>query len=470
MEPSSRGEDREAYRLCFDGSWNALDSERPTNVVLLAESVQPFSKEGVAQIIHYDDGVGTGGSDWKFTQVFDRWTGGLLGWGLLDNIREAYRFLIFNYEIGDQIFVFGFSRGAYTARSFVGLIRCASIPRRRDAQQITRAIEFYRNRKSGDPNHLEKLRKFRADFVPDMIVDEEEDRWRATNVAGHLPSTLPRLSIQYLGLWDTVGALGLPARLPRAARFNARHQFHDAELPDFVVNGRHAVALDERRRTFAPTLWDNLEQRLSERGADPASPDAPLQERWFPGTHGSVGGGGDVRGLSDAALDWIVEGARAAGLDLDTTSSSRVYELRPDYRAPLINVKAGPDKSSKLLPKRDRPGPMRIHNVHVSAIRRWGAPAQQLPERQPYRPASLGRVAAEVEACSERLKATPAAAVMARHTVERRDTLRGLALRYYGSADLASNIFDANRHVLDDPNVLHIGTILDIPVIDAPNL
>lgn len=452
--------------FCFDGSWNALDSERPTNVVLVAESVEPFSTGGVAQIIHYDDGVGTGGSDWKFTQVFDRWTGGLLGWGLLDNIREAYRFLIFNYEIGDEIFVFGFSRGAYTARSFVGLIRCASIPRRRDAQQITKAIEFYRNRKSGDFNHLDNLHKFRAEFVPDMIIDDAEDHWRATNVEGHLQGRLPRLLVQYVGIWDTVGALGLPARLKRtAARFNARHQFHDPELPDFVINGRHAVALDERRGTFAPTLWDNLEQRLLERGVDPASPDAPLQEQWFPGTHGSVGGGGDVRGLSDGALGWIIEGARAAGLELDTTSSSRVYELRPDYRAPLINYKAGPDKSSKLMSKRDRAGPTKIHHVHISAIRRWGTPAEQLPEQQPYRPASLARVAAELGVLSERLKAPRAASVMAHHTVEPGDTLRGLALRYHGSADLASNIFDANRHGLDDPNVLHVGTILDIPEV-----
>lgn len=101
--------------FCFDGTWNKLVPDLATNVVLTAASIDRIDKKGVAQIIHYDEGVGTG--------ALDSLRGGMFGTGLIDNVREAYRFLVFNYDPGDEIYVFGFSRGAYSARTFVGFIR-----------------------------------------------------------------------------------------------------------------------------------------------------------------------------------------------------------------------------------------------------------------------------------------------------------------------------------------------------------
>ena len=89
--------------FCFDGTWNALNADTPTNVVLTAASIVRQTADRTTQIIHYDEGVGTG--------PMDHFAGGVFGWGLIQNVREAYRFLIFNYDVGDQIFVFGFSRG-----------------------------------------------------------------------------------------------------------------------------------------------------------------------------------------------------------------------------------------------------------------------------------------------------------------------------------------------------------------------
>ena len=101
--------------FCFDGTWNKLSTDTPTNVVLTAASIVRQAPGGIAQIIHYDEGVGTA--------RLEKFLGGMMGAGLTQNIREAYRFLIFNYDPGDEIFVFGFSRGAFSAQTFVGFIR-----------------------------------------------------------------------------------------------------------------------------------------------------------------------------------------------------------------------------------------------------------------------------------------------------------------------------------------------------------
>ena len=452
--------------FCFDGTWNKLASPLPTNVVVIAESVFPSATRDVSQIIHYDDGVGTGGDDWKWKQLFEYYTGGILGAGLVDNIREAYRFIIFNYEPGDQIYVFGFSRGAYTARSFIGLLNAASIIDRRDAAQIDRAVELYRNRLKTDLAHKEERWRFRAEHARCLVVSDEEDAWRAQNCPGHVLGSLPRLSVSYLGVWDTVGAMGLPAALPGARRFNARHQFHDSELPRFVEAGRHAVALDERRRSFPVTRWENVAERNQEKGFDWTQPDAPVQEQWFPGTHGSVGGGGDIRGLSDAALAWVVEGARAKGLELDTSASSRVFELAPNHRAPLVNTKSGPDFTAKYLPKRDRSGPDGLHQVHVAARRRWCESPQGLPEKVAYRPASLLRIAGQMDALCPTMPSAYTGPILARHVVVRGDTLQKLARKYLGSASLSVTIFEANRGSVIDPDELFVGTELIIPALE----
>ena len=134
-----------------------------------------------------------------------------------------------------------------------------------------------------------------------MTTGAGEAAWRA---ARGLPAGAP-LAIGYLGVWDTVGALGVPGHLALARRLNRGLGFHDTALSGLVGAARHAVAIDERRRTFPPTLWDNLDAMNG--GAEGA-----YAQRWFPGDHGSVGGGGAVSALSDEALVWVAEGAADA--------------------------------------------------------------------------------------------------------------------------------------------------------------
>lgn len=449
--------------FCFDGTWNRLDARTPTNVVLTAETVLPMAADGKAQAIFYDQGVGTG--------PFDHVGGGMFGWGIVDKLGDAYRFLTFNYTPGDEIFVFGFSRGAFTARSFVGMLRNCGVVARSQAGRIGEAIQWYRDRSpSKAPDSLQS-RRFRAQLSPSVCVEEGEDAWRQANVPGYQAGSAPLLKIRYLGVWDTVGALGVPTRYRLLAFLNRKYRFHDTSLSPIVLSGRHAVAIDERRKDFTPTLWSNVDDLNRAGGASPDDALAPYQERWFPGVHCGVGGGGDFRGLSDQALVWIWEGAQRAGLGLDTSVGSKLFELSPDPHSPLSPF----DEDSlswwarrkaavinALWSRGDRTGPTVLRNVSVTARRRWKCDASTLPERKAYRPAPLKQFAADLDALPD-IPAEPPPGSFDVVRVNRGDSLRKIALDHLGSADRASEIFAMNQDILEDADHIYPGMPLRVP-------
>lgn len=438
--------------FCFDGTWNALNADTPTNVVLTAASIERQARDGIVQIIHYDEGVGTG--------RVEKLSGGVFGAGLVDNVREAYRFLIFNYDPGDQIYVFGFSRGAFSARSFIGFVRHVGPLSRLHAARIDEALELYQRRLKGADGAGETMRRFRADYAAAVCVGDDDDSWRCRNVPGYAQGTAPRLKVRYLGIWDTVAALGFPAKLPGSRWLNRKHDFHDASLGDFVESARHAVAIDERRSTFPATLCGDLDALNAAAGKSSDAPDAPYQEKWFPGVHGSVGGGGDIRGLSDGSLDWVLKGAKLAGLKLDVAEGSRIQAFKPDPFAPLVNrTGARPGLLDRLT--EDRPGPGDIWQVSTAAIRRWKADGATLPEGKPYRPKTLARVAAALDELT--LPGPVADSTMTTYRVEAGETLGHIARKIYGKAALWPDIFDANRDQIDDPDEIFIGQTLRIP-------
>lgn len=439
--------------FCFDGTWNTLNEFTPTNVVLTAASIQRIASDGLTQIIHYDEGVGTGSTE--------HLTGGMFGAGLVEHVREAYRFLIFNYDAGDEIYVFGFSRGAFSARSFIGFLRHVGPLRRLHAGRIDQALELYRHRLDQKDGADEELRQFRADFSSDVCIGRSDDAWRCTNVAGYTSGFAPIMSIRYLGVWDTVSALGVPANLPFSMQLNREHRFHDATLDDFVENARHAVALDERRALFPSVPLGEVTVLNRARGHANEHPDAPYQERWFPGVHGSVGGGGDIRGLSDDALAWILKGAKLAGLRLDTARGTRIDGFNPDWRAPLVNVKK-PTFSPTQIVHSDRAGPEHIWQMSTSAVRRWQSSAAQLPDGKPYRPKSLAQVGSQLEAQPGWTFEAPTDLIDT-VIVKSGDTLGDYAARYYGDAKKYSVIFEANRDVLENPDDLFDGQSIRIP-------
>ncbi|HEX8401976.1 MAG TPA: DUF2235 domain-containing protein [Allosphingosinicella sp.] len=437
--------------FCFDGTWNRLHPDLATNVVLTAASIERMAG-GTAQIIHYDEGVGT--NEWETVR------GGVFGTGLIENVREAYRFLCFNYDPGDEIYVFGFSRGAFSARTFIGFLRHVGPLRRLHIGRIDEALELYQDRKHGKEGAITALRKFRADYAGAVCIGEEDEAWRCANVGDYQAGSAPQLRIRYLGVWDTVGALGVPELLPGSDWFNREHDFHDASLDRFVESARHAVAIDERRRLFPPVPLGDVAALNIAAGVASDDRRAPYQERWFPGVHGSVGGGGDIRGLSDDALAWVLAGAKAQGLKLDTARGTRLHSFMPDARAPLVNT-ANPEVSMTGLIKDDRDGPEHVGQVAESAKRRWRTPADKLGGK-PYRPGALARVARQLDALGP-WNFQPPTDLVTTETVREGDTLSDYAVKHYGAGKHWREIFAANEDVLDDADELFPGQKVRIP-------
>lgn len=283
--------------VCCDGTWNTPDQREDglpasTNVVKLYRSVAAKGGDGAAQVAYYHPGVGTDGDR------LARLAGGSLGKGLDGNVKSAYHWLACHYAPGDRIFLFGFSRGAYTVRSVAGMIgRCGLLDLSGTEAQAGRdavdaVFDCYRKR----------------------LACRAEAAWPFHHAAaGDDPAG--RTPVHFLGVWDTVGSLGIPDYLGLLKLFDrGRHQFHDTVLGATVRHARHAVAIDEARESFLPTLWSN------------AAEHADARQVWFPGVHGDVGGGYAEASLSDGALRWMLVEAEAQGLGLRDGVLAQVAE------------------------------------------------------------------------------------------------------------------------------------------------
>lgn len=273
--------------ICCDGTWNNADSRSPeTNVALLARSVHATQATGgVMQVVLYLRGVGTSGLQ---TEVLIE---GMTGLGIDENIRSAYMFIAQNYLPGDEIFLFGFSRGAYTARSLAGFIGACGILKRQHLGDLAEAWHYYRE---GQLPHSP------AEFV------------KLTGSDAHTDAT-----IKFLGVWDTVGALGVPG--PILAGLNHElYGFLDTGPCAVVKHGCHALAIDEHRDEFVPTLWT---------GKAPAG--VKIEQVWFAGAHADVGGGYVTRQLADIPLIWMARKAEEDGLALDWSCLPDPNKLDP---------------------------------------------------------------------------------------------------------------------------------------------
>jgi len=260
---------------CCDGTWNDSDNGTDyTNVARLAWSIRPTdTRDGkdVAQIVFYQSGVGTEGD------LASKVAGAALGLGLSHNLRDAYTFICNNYNDGDEIFLFGFSRGAYTARSVAGLIKYAGLLGKQD---LDRFLELWKGYKDRDPAALANFAK-RIQNVP----------------------------IKCIGVWDTVGSVGIPAEFSKFDLFFRRYYgFFDTDLGEHVEHAFHALALDERRKNFVPTLWTQKPEGKAKR--------QELKQVWFAGVHSDVGGGYPEHGMSDIPLAWMASEV-APYLDID---------------------------------------------------------------------------------------------------------------------------------------------------------
>lgn len=312
--------------VCCDGTWNHLEMACPTNVVKIAKAIKPVAEDGTAQILYYDEGVGTETGN-TLTNFSEKFLGGGMGIGLEHNIKQAYRFLANNYEDGDQIYLFGFSRGSYTVRALAGMINFAGLLARHQITEIAEAHDLYRAAKKANSPEAKKFRnKHNSEPVP----------------------------IHCLGCWDTVGALGIPDKLPFIGidkSFNKKFRFVDTKLNKWVKNAFHALAINEERKEFTHTLMQK---------AHGASQN--LEQVWFAGDHGSIGGGSEFKQpLSNIALQWMMDKVSGIGLDLHAEQSNPLPQDAFAYFKPEENI----IYSTK---KRDVP---KNSVFHESAIQRF---------------------------------------------------------------------------------------------------
>ena len=299
--------------ICADGTWNRpeedLEKDFPTNVLKLARAIKP-SDNGLKQHVFYDWGLGS---------YHNKLSAGITGSGIHKNILDGYRYIVQNYAPDDRIYLFGFSRGAYTVRALSGLINNCGIVKRPDAGLIAAAWKIYKSPlPKNHPNGAES-KLFRANH-------------------SHL-----RNNVHFIGVWDTVGALGIPFSL--MGLFESHDEFYDTKMGPNVAFARHALAIDEQREDFKPTIWT-------------PRPGVDLKQVWFAGVHSDIGGSyppDPQTGIraSDTALAWMLDEAANAGLDIEPhiinsltngakgklhNSRNHVYRFKKPLHRPLIVV------------------------------------------------------------------------------------------------------------------------------------
>lgn len=341
--------------VCSDGTWNTpLQTDRgrvvPSNVVRLARALVDDDE----QCVFYDAGVGTSRGWWN------RLWGGVTGAGLEQNIYDGYQFIIDHYMPGDELFLFGFSRGAFTVRSLGGMLHRCGIIRRTAAELPTTPAREEQVSVAETSMARTLMKKARQVFRSGNR--EEAAAFKATY--SHTDT-----AIAMIGVWDTVGALGIPSSWlnPRTWLFGGkgRYEFLDTGLNKSIRAAYHAVAIDEYRVPFQPTLW--------EQHPDQADAGQLLEQVWFAGAHTNVGGGYDDSGLSDITLNWMIEKAQHHGLRFEPAFLTRLYpdslgELR-DSRAGWLNKVMYRRHLARTMPERDDTTRQGCH-IHSSVERR----------------------------------------------------------------------------------------------------
>jgi uncharacterized protein (DUF2235 family) len=334
--------------ICSDGTGNTAIMGRGTNVFKLYEAVDlnghKSNPDLTPQLAIYDDGVGT--ENFRPIKIF----AGITGFGLARNVRLLYKSLVRVYDPGDSIFLFGFSRGAFTVRALGGLIsKCgildaSTLPTTESLNAAVRQAyrvhrQDYRT-KLGTWFGLKPNRKLMARF---------KQRY----------SRHVEVRIRFMGVWDTVDAVGVPWHISDFINMTMhRFKFPDQKLPPFVDHACQALSLDDERQTFYPLLWEH---------------DSRIEQVWFAGCHSNVGGGYEKQGMSLVSLDWMMRQAEARGGLRLLASDRKLYREHANVDDKLYDPRAGPGILYRWAP-RDMEAICRRHGVppliHLSAVER----------------------------------------------------------------------------------------------------
>ncbi len=356
--------------LFSDGTGNSSGKLFKTNVWRVYQAVDltdPKHPTEPRQFAFYDNGVGT--SSFKPLAAL----GGALGVGLARNVRDLYTFVCRTYEPGDRIYGFGFSRGAFTIRVLVGLMMSQGlVPYTGNEADLQRhaasAYRAYRKKYNTTGGLVGPLRAVRDLFIDSLDRLQRRTLYRDIPKTGALGSKEP-LEIEFLGLWDTVDAYGLPVdELTTVVdRFIWPLTMRDLDLNARVQRARHALALDDERFTFHPRLW-NEEPQAGRPGSGVAGgntntkhiDEERISQVWFAGVHSNVGGGYPDDGLSFVSLDWIMtEAGKPRAHDGKTIPGIRfsqkiwdAFKALADENAPMSDSRHGLGGYYRYSPRR----------------------------------------------------------------------------------------------------------------------
>ncbi len=324
--------------ICSDGTGNTAIKSRGTNVFKLFESVNLHQDK--KQLAIYDDGVGT-----ESLKIF-RILGGAFGFGLARNVRQLYTELVRIYEPGDQLYLFGFSRGAFTVRTLAGMIcklgildhdSCPS-----NGELNARVRQAYREHRRGQRAAVEIGLDFIFSWLIPLYYKLTFRKYYRTegvasfrrNHAVHHPEFNPdgEGRIRFIGVWDTVAAVGFPlwGVATFINKFIYHYMFPDTKLHPNVQQACHALSIDDQRKTFHPLMWDIREDSNKDR----------IRQVWFAGVHANVGGGYPKQGMSLLPLVWMLDHARHAGLEF-ITQNIEVFARAQNVHDKLYDSRAG---------------------------------------------------------------------------------------------------------------------------------
>ncbi|KAF3941852.1 hypothetical protein ABW19_dt0205156 [Dactylella cylindrospora] len=303
--------------IACDGTWQDsagdLDDGKvkpPTNVTRICRAIKTESRSDVPQIVYYQAGPGTSNNP------FDKIVGGAVGAGVAQNMRECFSFLSNNYTPGDEIFFIGFSRGAFTARSVASMVANLGILTKKGLEYFAVIMKDYQHRyEKGYKSPQPDLPFSNKPSAADLRYLEELYR---------RGMTIPNVRIKAIGVWDTVGALGIPRigwlqKMGIQSRRMDEMMFYDTTLSPQVEYAFQALALDERRGPFSPTVWEL-----------PKGSPTVLKQTWMPGEHSNVGGGWEDQNLADVSLAWMISNLTPF-LDFDDTYIHGEFEKNVRY-------------------------------------------------------------------------------------------------------------------------------------------
>ncbi|KAI0847950.1 hypothetical protein F5Y00DRAFT_270856 [Daldinia vernicosa] len=316
--------------ICCDGTWQNSDNgyvkpsaskpvptlQIPSNVTRISRAFKRNCSNGTFQIIYYQSGVGSRAGP------VDRVVGGAFGIGIAENIREAYSYICANYVDGDEIILVGFSRGAFTARSIGGMISDLGLLTREGMEFFYPVFKDMQNWMN--PNYEDPFPETpfpnkpkgpqAADRYRDMLVKNGYSRVRQDRGKGDL------IKVKAIGTANETPCMGY-SRL--------------VGLSNKIEHGFHALALDETRGPFSPTLWERQPEYRDT---------SDLRQVWFPGSHGNVGGGWADQGVSNITLAWMMDQLSSVGCEFIDDAIERLHDRNVKYYHSLTPEKTRREK------------------------------------------------------------------------------------------------------------------------------